>query len=301
MNSVSATVSAIVTVLAWGLWIAPSQTIPFKGQQTRTFYVTLAVLLMAIVGALAQGVGELTAAQFWLPFAGGIIWALSGWAAFLGTSNLGMAKAFGIWAPLNIIVSIAWGMILFGEFLSTGPANLALAAGSVALIVAGILLIVFAGGEEAGTDSGTATNKTAGYLGALGAGVGFASYFVPIRISQLSMWVAMLPLASGMFVGGCLLVALSRSPLKLAKPSHYARVLATGLLWGTGNYGALLMMEGIGTGKGFTIAQLCVVVNALAGIFLFKNPPPGSKAAWRTLTGVLIATMAGAVLGNLKS
>jgi len=300
MNASSGILYAIITVLAWGLWIAPSQTVPLKGQQTRTFYVTLAVLLMAIVGALVQGSVSFTAAQFWLPFFGGIIWAVSGWSAFIGTSNLGMAKAFGIWAPLNIIVSIVWGMILFGEFLSTGALNLTLAALSVVVIVAGILLIVFAGGEVS-TDSGGATNKVAGYLGALGAGVGFASYFVPIRISQLSMWVAMLPLAAGMFAGGCLLVLLSRSPLKLEAPSHYARVMATGILWGVGNYGALLMMERIGTGKGFTIAQLCVVVNALAGIFWFKNPPPGSKAAWKTLTGVIIATAAGAVLGNLNS
>ncbi len=300
MNTSSGIFYAIITVLAWGLWIAPSQTVALKGQQTRTFYVTLAVLLMAIVGAWVQGAVSFSPAQFWLPFGGGIIWALSGWSAFVGTSNLGMAKAFGIWAPLNILVSIAWGMILFGEFVSTGTLNFTLGALSVVLIVVGILLIVFAGGETS-TDSDGSTNKVAGYFGALGAGVGFASYFVPIRISQLSMWVAMLPLAIGMFVGGCLLVLLSRSPLKLDAPSHYARVMATGVLWGVGNYGALLMMERIGTGKGFTIAQLCVVVNALAGIFWFRNPPPGSKAAWKTLAGVIIATAAAAVLGNLKS
>ena len=170
------TAYAIVTVLAWGLWLAPSQTVPLKGQQTRTFYVTLAALLMAVAGALVQGVGSLTALEFWLPFAGGIIWAISGWSAFVGVSHIGMAKAFGIWAPLNILVSIAWGMILFGEFLSTSAVNLALGAGSVVVIVAGILLIVFAG-ESAADPAVTAKRKVAGYVGALGAGVGFASYF----------------------------------------------------------------------------------------------------------------------------
>lgn len=290
---------AVLTVLAWGLWLVPSQTVPMKGQQTRTFYVTLAVLLLAIAGALVRGLEEFRPDQFWLPFLGGIIWALSGWSAFVGTSNLGMAKAFGIWAPLNILVSIAWGMILFGEFLSTGVSNLAMAAISVAVIVTGILMIVLAG------DSADAKNasqrKLSGYLGALGAGFGFASYFVPIRISQLSMWTAMLPMALGMFSGGTLLALLSRSPLKLEATTHYVRVLATGVLWGVGNYCALLMMERVGTGKGFTIAQLCVVVNALAGVFWFKNPQPRTKAAAWTLTGVVVATAGGAVLGNLKS
>jgi len=301
MNSTSGIVYAVVTVLAWGLWLAPSQTVPLQGQQTRTFYVTLAVLLLSIAGAWVSGLQSLSLGQFGLPFAGGLIWALSGWSAFVGTNNLGMARAFGIWAPLNIMVSIAWGMVLFGEFLSTGTFNLMLAAASVAVIVVGILMIIFAGGESASAAGGKANNKVAGYLGALGAGVGFASYFVPIRISQLSMWVAMLPMAVGMFVGGCLLVAVSRSPLRLQAPSHYTRLLATGILWGIGNYGALLMMERIGTGKGFTIAQLCVVVNALASVFWFKNPAPGTKAAKLTLAGIALATTAGAVLGNLKS
>jgi len=55
----------------------------------------------------------LTASTFWLAFLGGVIWAVGGLGAFTGTNKLGMAKAFGIWAPLNIIVSRIWGAVLF--------------------------------------------------------------------------------------------------------------------------------------------------------------------------------------------
>ena len=170
---------AIVTVLAWGTWLAPSQNVPLKGQQVRTFYVTLAVLLLALSVALAGGVGTLTARSFWLPFLGGIIWAASGLSAFIGADRLGMAKAFGIWAPLNILVSIAWGMLLFGEFLKTGSANLAWALAAVSVIIAGVLLIIFGGGEASDKNR----FSWLGLAGALGAGLGWGSYFVPIRIS----------------------------------------------------------------------------------------------------------------------
>jgi len=115
------------------------------------------------------------------------------------------------------------------------------------------------------------------------------------------MWVAMLPMALGMFAGSCVLLVVSKLSLKLDSPSHYPRLLSTGLLWGIGNYGALKMMELIGTGKGFTIAQLCVVVNAIIGVFLMKNPKPGTRAARLTLIGITIATIGAIVLGNLKS
>ena len=291
-------VYALVTVLAWGTWLAPSQHVPMKDQQTRTFYVTLAVLLLAIVVAFFKGLQGLTLSTSWLPFLGGIIWALSGLSAFVGTRGLGMAKAFGIWAPLNIIISILWGIILFGEFLRTGFLNIILAVVSLLVIIGGILLIIFAGSEDNARGNGRAA--TFGYLGAFGAGIGFASYFIPIRLSGMSMWVATLPLAAGMFVGAAALAAVSKSSLQLEEPSHYLRVMSTGLLWGIGNYGVLLMMERMGTGKGFTIAQLCVVVNALLGIFWEHKPRPGTRAAYYTLAGVVVATIGAVVLGNLK-
>jgi glucose uptake protein len=289
---------AAITVLAWGTWLAPSQHVPMKGQQTRTFYVTLAVLGLTIGVAVFKGFAGLTVKTFLLPFLGGVVWALSGLSAFVGASRLGMAKAFGIWAPLNIIVSILWGIILFGEFLRTGVLNIALAGLSLVAIIGGILLIVFSGADGEGDQKAGAA--MAGFLGAFGAGVGWGSYFIPIRISGISMWVATLPLAVGMFVGATALAAISRSSLRLEQPSHYARILATGSLWTIGNYGALLMMERIGTGKGFTIAQLCVVVNALLGVFWENKPRPGTRAAHFTLTGVGVATLGAALLGNLK-
>jgi len=290
---------AIITVLAWGTWLAPSQNVPID-QRIRTFYTTLGVLLLAIIVALLRGIHLLSLKTFWFPFVGGVIWSLTALSSFIGCNRLGMAKAFGIWAPMNIIVSISWGIILFGEFLKTGALNITLAIVSVLVIIGGILFIIFAGGdsEEAARSR---KGMIIGLFGAFGAGIGFASYFVPIRLSAISMWVAALPLAVGMFVGGCVVVLLGRKSLRLEKPKYYFRATSTGILWGIGNYGALRMMELIGTGRGFTIAQLCVVVNALIGILLFKNPHPRSKAAKLTFAGIIIAMIGAIVLGNLKS
>lgn len=292
---------ALITVLAWGTWLAPSQNVPMKGQQTRTFYVTVAVLLMAVIAGFFVGFDGLNATTFWFPFIGGLIWSLSGWSAFVGANKIGMAKAFGIWAPMNIVVSIIWGVVLFGEFRNVETNNLMLAIVAFLLIITGILFIVFSGG-------GNTENKKIsipGLMGAIGAGIGFASYFIPIQMGtantpEFNMWIGTLPLAIGMVAGSIVLMFVTKSSFKLEKPSHYYRVLSSGLLWGAGNYGALAMMQIIGTGKGFTIAQLCVVVNALVGIYILKEPHPKSKAAKLTLVGVLIA-MAGAVLlGNIK-
>ena len=78
------------------------------------------------------------------------------------------------------------------------------------------------------------------------------------------------------------------------------RVCATGLLWGIGNYGMLLLVDQLGAGRGFTLSQLSVVVNGLVGIFWLKDPPARSRAGILTLAGCVLATLGGILLGNLK-
>ena len=132
---------ALITVLAWGTWLAPSQNVPIKDQQTRTFYVTLAAFILALIASIFVGFKGLNATTFWFPFFGGIIWALSGWSAFVGTEGIGMAKAFGIWAPMNIVVGIIWGIVLFGEFMEADTVNLLLAIFAFLIIVAGLIAL----------------------------------------------------------------------------------------------------------------------------------------------------------------
>jgi len=102
---------AITTVLAWGTWLIPSQNVSYRNQQIKTFHVAAANLLLASLVMLILGFDHLTLPIFWPPFIGGLIWAVGGFCAFTATHKIGVTKAFGVWAPLNIIVSIIWGAI----------------------------------------------------------------------------------------------------------------------------------------------------------------------------------------------
>jgi glucose uptake protein len=107
-------------------------------------------------------------------------------------------------------------------------------------------------------------------------------------------------MACGMF-GGCLAIVLaSRRSLKLERGADLLRTGCSGLLWACGNYGMLLLVQALGSGRGFTISQLAVVVNALCGIYLLKDPSPGSRAARLSLAGCVMATAGAILLGNMK-
>jgi glucose uptake protein len=290
---------ALITLLGWGTWLAPSQKVVFPNQQIKTFYVVITNLVIAaLVGFWGGGLGELTAGTFWLTVLGGMIWAVGGWCAFTGTSQLGMAKAFGIWAPLNIIVSLIWGAMLFHEFIDIGGKSILLLLIAILTILAGVLLIIFAKGT--GDPAQSLGASRLGLAGAVGAGIFWGSYFIPVKYSGASPWTGAFPLAVGMAVGGLMLALLARQSWKLSTWSDYARTCLTGALWSLGNYGMLLLVDVIGAGKGFTIAQISLVVSALIGIYWLHEPPPRTRVANWTLVGCVLATIGGIVLGTLR-
>ena len=289
---------AVITVLAWGVWLAPSQNIQFRNQQIKTFYVAAANLGLAAIVLTIQGFEGLNWDVFWLPFLGGLVWAVSGFLAFTATHQLGAARAYGIWTPVNVMVSLLWGAVIFGEFLASSLLTLLLLAASFMILITGILLIIFSKGF--GGQSQSKAIFLTGLLSAFGAGVLWGTYYLPIKISAASMWVAAFPLSVGIFVGSAILAALSRQPIRLKHTGEYLRVSLTGLLWGVGNYGMLLLVEQLGAGRGFTISQLGVVVNGLMGVYFLKDPPPKSRAAALTLVGCALASLGGILLGSLK-
>lgn len=285
-------VYALVTVVSWGTWIGVASWARVRTDELRTCYVTLGNLAFAAAVLLVRGEADLLSwSAFWPSFLGGLVWTAGNYCAFVSASNIGIARAAGTWTPLNIAMGFVWGVLLFGE----STTQLGLLGVSLLLVVAGLLLIVFAKGAQRQRAA-----AVTGFVAAVGAGVFWGSYFVPIQLAAASPWVGNFPLAVGMATGGVLLLALRRTPPKLEKGRDYAVLSAAGVLWGIGNLGMLLLVEAIGTGKGFTIAQLSLLVNALMGVWLFRDPPPRSRAAFLTLCGVLVAGAGGVLLGNLK-
>jgi glucose uptake protein len=286
---------ALITVLAWGTWLVPSQSVRYRNQQIKTFHVAAANLALAFLVVLVQGLDQLTMQVFWPPFIGGLIWAIGAFCAFTGAHNIGIAKAFGVWAPLNIIVGIIWGALLFREFPNTSPGAILLLVAATIVIIVGVLMIIFAKGS--GEKSRDRRTLLIGITGAVGAGVLWGSYFIPIKMSAVPVWVATFPLAIGMFAGSFILALISRQSLRLAQRPDYLRTYLTGLLWGVGNYAMLLLVDQIGAGKGFTIAQLSLVVNSLLGVFWLHDPEPKSRAAVYVLVGSVLATIGCILLG----
>jgi glucose uptake protein GlcU len=290
---------SLITVVSWGTWIPVAQAVPGVPQRTRTLYVTIGNV--AFAGAVLAVVGGHLAwgwRSFWLPLIGGIVWTSGNYSAFRATEAIGLARAAGSWAPLNIVVAFIWGAALFGELDGFSDARFAVLAGALMLVVAGVLTIVRSQDAPA-TVPHQAGRQRGGLIWAAAAGVLWGSYFVPAQWAGVSAQVSNFPLAIGMLIGGLVLAASGGRPVRL-HASGVAALLAAGLLFGIGDLALLGLVARVGTGVGFTIGQLSLLVNASIGIWLFRVPPPGSRAARLAMAGIVIAGAGGAVIGSLR-
>ena len=212
---------------------------------------------------------------------------------------------------------------MFGELDSFSAVRFALLAAALILVLIGMLLIV--GSQDqlgadtpaptvAGRDTlssgsmsarpkrplsaGTITSR-AGWLWASAAGVLWGSYFVPAQWANVPARVSNLPLALGIFAAGSVLALSKREPIRLSLRLTSVQT-AAGVLFGIGNLALLGLIPRVGTGVGFTIAQLSLLVNAGIGIWVFKAPQPGSRAARTALAGILIAGVGGCIIGAMR-
>jgi glucose uptake protein GlcU len=305
---------AFVTVAAFGTWIPLAQLLPGVPQRSRIFYVTVGNVVFAGIALLAGG-GHLVLGWrgFWLPLAGGVVWTAGSYSAFRAAETIGIARAAGTWTPLNIIVAFAWGALLFGELDHFSGIRFVLLAVALAAVVAGVLLIVgsqdSSGARVPAVSSSPqaieaepgrpAPRALAGLLWAGAAGLLWGSYFVPAQWAAEPAQVSNFPLALGILGAGLALALPAGEPVRLGLRALTA-LLGAGVLFGIGDFTLLGLVARVGTGTGFTIAQLSLLVNASIGIWAFHSPEPGTPAARKVIAGIVIAGAGGCIIGAMR-
>jgi glucose uptake protein len=122
---------------------------------------------------------------------------------------------------------------------------------------------------------------------------------VPAQWAAEPAQVSNFPLALGILLAGLALALRAGEPVRLGLRALAVQVGA-GLLFGIGDIALLGLVPRVGTGTGFTIAQLSLLVNASIGIWAFHVPKPGTPAARKVIIGIVIAGIGGCVIGAMR-
>jgi glucose uptake protein GlcU len=285
---------AVIMVAALGTWIPLAQLRPGASESARLLYAAIGNVLFAAVAFAVSGARPAFDWRgFWLPLVGGLVWAGGNYCVLKASRAIGLARAAGTWTPLNIVIAFVWGALLFGELDGFAVVKLAALGVAFLAVVAGVLLIAGA------RDDAPGQKVAAGLLWAGAAGVLWGTYFVPAQWAGVSAQVGNFPLALGIFAGAIVLALTRREPVRLGVRDASVQ-LGAGVLFGIGNLALLALVARVGTGTGFTIAQLSLAVNASVGIWLFHVPEPGTRQARRVLAGIVIAGLGGGVIAALR-
>ena len=215
-------------------------------------------------------------------------------------------------AEVQYAASGGRGTLLFGELDRFSGTRFAILSVALLAVLAGVLLIVSSQGGSATPPSPPspraamaaepgrpAATARGGLIWAGAAGLLWGSYFVPAQWAAVPAQVGNFPLAIGI-LGTALALALpAGEPVRLGlRPA--ATQLGAGVLFGIGDLTLLGLVARVGTGTGFTIAQLSLLVNASIGIWAFHMPKPGTPQARKVLAGILIAGAGGCVIGTMR-
>ena len=111
--------------------------------------------------------------------------------------------------------------------------------------------------------------------------------------------VSNFPLALGILGAGVALVLPAGGSARLGLRALTVQ-LGAGVLFGIGDFTLLGLVARVGTGTGFTIAQLSLLVNASIGIWAFRVPEPGTSAARKVIAGIVIAGAGGCVIAAIR-
>jgi len=292
---------AVVTVAALGAWIPLAQLLPGTPERSRIFYVAVGNVVFAGLALLASGAEMVFDwRSFWLPLAGGVVWTAGNYCVFRASATIGLARAAGTWTPLNIVVAFAWGAVLYGELDGFSATRFAVLGVAFLTVVAGVLLIAGSrDGRSQAPGSGKPAAARTGLLWAGAAGILWGSYFVPAQWAAVPPQVSNFPLALGILGGALALTLPTGEPVKLGVRAAGAQ-FGAGVLFGIGNLALLALVARVGTGTGFTIAQLSLAVNAGIGIWLFHVPQPGTSQARKVLTGIVVAGIGGCVIAAMR-
>lgn len=208
-----------------------------------------------------------------------------------GLYILGVSKGTPISTGSQLVGAALIGAIYFKEWTSLNEYVLGITA--LVLIILGVSMTAFEEKEGAG---GTGDRRK-GILSLLLSSLGFVAYTVILRVTDISIWDALVFQGLGMLVGSYFL-SRKEEEGSLFTRETWSHII-TGLIFAMGNISLMLSNVRNGLALGFTLTQMNVVIATLGGL-LFLREEKTKKELFLTLLGLVLVVLGGVLIGITK-
>lgn len=282
---------AILTIFLFGSWAVPTKTLKID-PRVQAFWLTVGHFLLSAAIFLFF-IQQLSLDRSIGPLVAGIFWAVGITSGYVGIKHLGITRALGLWIPIVIITSALWGLVFFGEAKVLGTQKLIQTIIAIGLLISAALAVILSSKGE-----NKLGNIKIGIIASATLGLIHGSFFVPLRASELPIFVTFFPLTVGMVLTTSTISFVQKLKLNYDLPSILRMILA-GLILGGGNYTALLTIQYLGVAQGYPLTQLAIIINTLWGTIVFKEATT-PKGKTLVVIGVALALIGAYLLNSAR-
>ena len=274
--------------ISWGL-IGGDDRQRMLGQMLGALLVACAVLPFMSVSWTIQ--------SFSLAIASGLLLGVGVFGQLLALKHLGISRAMPLSAAGQLIFVSLGGIVLFGE-LTNGQA-LPVALVSIVCLAVGVWFI---SRTEKNSDTSHLNWRAGGVLLAFST-VGLVAYPLFVRAFAIDGMSGFFPQTLA-----CALVALVATEPRVSPwlgsedrrwEKTTALLLIPGILWGAATLITMIYIQKIGVATAFPLAQMCVVIQTLGGIWILGEKRSSKEIIW-TVIGVVIMTVGIVLVGVSK-
>ena len=276
---------ALIPALLWGFLPIVVNKLggkPIQQQLGTAFGCGIAAIVVFLIAS-----PEVTTQVFIGCAVSGLAWSVGQLCEYKSYVILGTSKAFALSISIQMILNALVGVLVFHEWTT---------ANQIILGCSAVALVIIGGNVTAYMPEKTQASKGAlkkGLLTLLTGAIGFVTWNYAIRFVNADGVPAIFPQAVGMVLGSLLLSLLEDKSIKKFDTITFKHIVP-GFLYAGANIGLIFSNKLNGVAVGYTMAQLCLVVEIVLGL-LFLHEHKSKKEMWHTTIGALLIT-AGCIL-----
>lgn len=249
-------------------------------------------------GVLAIGVylifkPEMTTAVILGSIISGLAWSVGQFCQYSSYAILGTSKAFALSISIEMILNAIVGVAVFHEWSTTSQIILGLSA--IACVIIGGNLTAFSSDKS---QSSKDTFKK-GFITLIIGACGFCVWNYSLRVVGAEGLTAVCPQALGMVGGSLVLNLFVDKETKTFEKTTFKQILP-GLIYAAANFSLIFSNEMNGVAVGYTMAQLCLVIETVLGLlFLHEKKTPSELK--HSIAGAIFITVGCIMVGLVGS
>ncbi|WP_054737019.1 GRP family sugar transporter [Secundilactobacillus similis] len=234
---------------------------------------------------------QMTTTVWLVGIASGLFWSVGQFQQFQSMKAIGISVTVPVSTGMQLVCTTLAGVLLFNEWTTARMLTL----GSLAMIslIAGIVFTSLR--DKAGNANRSGNfNMSAGVRALIFSTIGYTLYTVIVNMSHVDSKAVLFPQSIGMVIGALIFAARNHP---FGKPM--VKNIATGLVWGVGNFFMFMSIPAVGLAISYSLAQSGIIISTFGSILLLGEHKTRREMVYITIGSILVIA-GSAILGILK-